>query len=187
MLRWARRLWGTPKNFAGFFRKGRGEEPGESEAMRWGLFDAAQTHRLNKGHWQGVTGQTINFDLAGGLETIRTRARFEIVNNPTAAGMINSHVVDVVGENGPILQVVSDSEPFNEALEQVWADWWAKPDINALLAGVDMLKLGIRGFWSNGEFLWQWKNFANLRAQAGRVEGAHNRSAGIMYWALDLT
>ena len=135
MLSWARRLLHRTKSVRDHSRGGRGPgggagDPGETAAMRWGLFDAANTHRLNKGHWQGVTGRTINLDLAADLETIRRRARFEIVNNPTAAGIIHSHTVDVVGENGPTLQVKSDNERYDKALEALWRDWWAMPDLN---------------------------------------------------------
>jgi len=119
---------------------------------RWG---AAKTNRLNRAHWQPVTGQTINQDLAGSLETLRTRCEFEVANNPDAEGMIFTHTIDVIGAHGPTLQVQSDNEAYSDKLEAIWSDWWSAPDVTGKLSGVDLLDLDVRKLWTAGEFLTQ--------------------------------
>jgi lambda family phage portal protein len=119
---------------------------------RW---DAAKTNRLNSAHWARVTGQTINLDLAAYLESLRTRCEYEAANNTDVEGVINTHTTDVIGAHGPILQVHSDSEGFNAWLEATWASWWAKPDLNGQLSGVDILDLEWWGLWTAGEILIQ--------------------------------
>jgi len=139
-----------------------------SEDVR--IWDAAQTHRLNEKHWQGVLaqGQSINSHLMMWLETIRTRSEHEIFNNSHAEGIVFSHTVDMFGKDGPILQVQSDDEKYNKKLEAVWRKWWLKPDINEQLAGVDMLRLWWRAIWSNGEFLVQIVNMKKAESAPGR-------------------
>lgn len=129
------------------------DEPAEDIARR--RWDAGKTDRLNSAHWGRVTGQTINLDLQGQLETLRTRVEFELSNNSDAEGVVNTHIVDVIGADGPILQVQSKNKDYNEALERIWKKWWAKPDINGKLSGVDMLQLWWRSLWSAGEYLAQ--------------------------------
>lgn len=119
---------------------------------RW---DAAKTDRLNRAHWANAKGDHINADLDVDLETLRTRSAFEASNNPLVEGVVNTHCNDVVGAEGPTLQVQSDSDGFNEAAESVWRDWWQNPDVNGQLSGPEMLKLWVRGLWVNGEYLAQ--------------------------------
>lgn len=126
--------------------------PGPMALRRW---DAADTNRLNSKHWYPVTGSTINVDLSSRLETLRTRVEYELGNNSDAEGAVNTHIVDVIGENGPALQVQSENVEYNEKLERLWEKWWAKPDINGKLAGADMLQLWWRSLWSAGEYLAQ--------------------------------
>lgn len=154
MFKWLRNRRAKPA--APYFAKrkaGEGKpEEGFTSVRRW---DAAKTNRLNSMHWAGVTGATINADLNSYLETLRTRAEFEASLNSDAAGVIETHVNDVVGENGPTLQVQSNDETYNEKLEALWRKWWAMPDVNGQLAGVDLLRLWIRLLWTNGEWLNQ--------------------------------
>lgn len=119
---------------------------------RW---DASKTHRLNSGHWAQVTGQPINADLDGYLTTLRNRCAFEASTNENVAGVIETHVTDMVGENGPTLQVQSGSDTYNDELEEIWADWWAQPDLNGQLTGTEILDLDIWSLWINGEYLHQ--------------------------------
>jgi len=133
------------------FRR-RAKEATPLTLRRW---DAAKTDRLNKAHWQKVTGTTINADLAGALSTLRTRACYEAANNPDVEGVINTHVIDVIGAAGPQLQIQSENATYNEKLERVWRQWWKRPDINGRLSGVELLDLWLRNCWTKGEFLAQ--------------------------------
>lgn len=142
----------TAKAVSWFHAKTERGSDGPMSLRRW---EAAKTSRLNKAHWTPVTGQTINQDLVSYLETLRTRAEFEASNNPDVEGIINTHIVDVIGETGPALQVLSKKSTYNAKLEQLWRDWWAMPDINGELAGVDLLQQWWRSLWTCGEFLGQ--------------------------------
>src|SRR5687768_2173239 len=80
------------------------------EAKAWTLrrWEAAETNRLNRTHWRNATGAPINEDLSGDLRTLRARCRYESYNNPIVEGVIGTHQVDLVGVQGPTLQVRSD-------------------------------------------------------------------------------
>ncbi|UCG33291.1 MAG: phage portal protein [Phycisphaerales bacterium] len=131
------------------------KEPASASAINLRRWESGKTNRLNSAHWTPVTGQTINQDLKSYLETIRTRAEFEVATNSLAEGAINTHQVDMVGENGPLLQVLSDNPDYNAKLEEVWADFWENPDINGQLPGPELLKLWLRTLWTAGEFVAQ--------------------------------
>lgn len=153
-LSWVRRIWRQAPKPGSWFRT-RETEADPEKGLRLRRWDAAQTHRLNRAHWQGVTGRTINLDLVEYLESLRTRIAHEVANNSDAEGVIVTHIADVVGDEGPLLQVQSDNPEYNARLEDLWKEWWAQPDITGELTGVDLLDLWIRSCWLNGEFLVQ--------------------------------
>lgn len=126
--------------------------PGPFRLRRW---ESADTNRLNEAHWQNATGQSINADLIDRLVTLRTRAAYEAANNGIIEGVITTHAEDVVGANGPTLQIESDSTEFNDTAEAVWQDWFYAPCPNPRFSGVRLLKSWIRSLWLNGEFLAQ--------------------------------
>ena len=128
------------------------EPPGELTLRRW---ESAETNRLNQGHWSKVTGQPINVDLYGSLETLRSRCAYELANNPTLEGVVTTHATDIVGKEGPALNVLSDDEEYNTAAEKVWADWWQNPVIGKPMHGGEVLRLWVRRLWDSGEFLCQ--------------------------------
>jgi len=127
------------------------EPPGRA-IRRW---ETADTNRLNRAHWATVTGQTINEDLSERLETLRTRATYEAANNPIVEGVITTHAAHLVGPHGPTLQVQSDDEAYNNALEALWRDWFKKPDVTGRLSGADLLRGWVRSLWLAGEWLAQ--------------------------------
>ena len=119
---------------------------------RW---EAAKTDRLNEGHRKDAKNEDINQDIVLDLETLCKECAREIQNNAFVEGVVNTHVTDMVGHDGPILEVQSDNDTYNELLEEAWSDWWADPDINGQLAGPELLSLWIRTLWTCGEFLVQ--------------------------------
>jgi lambda family phage portal protein len=132
----------------------------QEAAKDWTLrrFEAAETNRLNKSQWQKVHDQSINADLLSDLTTIRSRATAEAARNPIVEGVIFTFCTDVVGPNGPTLQVISDDdadEDWCDALEAVSADFWKNPEISGKLDGVELMRLWVRGLWTAGEFLAQ--------------------------------
>jgi lambda family phage portal protein len=155
-MSWLRFFRRTPKSLPatkGFTREPRNRER-EPEAgpfahRRW---DGARTDRLNSTLWTQAHGQSINRDLVQFLESLRARCEHESFNNPLVAGVIRTHQVDLVGANGPRLQVRSDNAAFNTRLEQLWKQWWRNPDANGRMSGPEMLQCWVRSLWTNGEY-----------------------------------
>jgi lambda family phage portal protein len=127
----------------------------DRQAVRMRAYEAAKTNRLNAKHWKDANDNSVNANLVGKLEKLRSRATYEARHNPFVEGVIHSHACDVVGDQGPILQVQSKDETYNDALEQLWAEWWSMPDITGELSGVEVMRLLLRQEWTCGEFLIQ--------------------------------
>ncbi len=128
------------------------EPVGTQTVRRW---EAAATSRLNQAHWQNVNSNSINVDLLAHLETLRTRAAYEAFNNPLVQGVITTHAEDIVGARGPSLQVQSDSLAYNNAAEDLWREWFARPTTRGKTSGAALLKLWARDLWTSGEYLAQ--------------------------------
>lgn len=152
--RWLRRKSGG-RPLPQLRREERGQEPLRPDELRTRRWDAAKTDRFNKAHWQQVSGQTINLDLDAHLESLRTRCEYEASTNSILEGIINTHVTDLVGEEGPTLQVISADTEYNDRVEREWFNWWAMPDAAGKLSGVELLDLWVRTLWTNGEILAQ--------------------------------
>ena len=127
-------------------------EPQAVKVRRW---DAARTDRLNAKHWGRVTEQTINEDLKASLKTLRTRCEHEASTNPFVEGVITTHVIDVVGQAGPTLQVQSEDKKYNEDLERHARRFLAMPDVNGMYSMAEFLQMWVRLLWTCGEFLAQ--------------------------------
>ncbi len=119
-------------------------------------FESGQTNRLNQAHWLGAQDVSVNRYLAEKLSVIRARTNYEVHNNGMLLGMINSHADDIVGPEGPTLQVISEDDAYNTALEQVWRQWFAAPTPKPNVSGASWLKLNIRSLWKCGEYLSQF-------------------------------
>lgn len=127
--------------------------PAESRVLR--RWEAGFTDRLNEAHWQYAHGAPINHDLAVDLPTLRARTAWELANNPIIEGMVNTHCNDLVGLNGPTLQVYTQDDRYTAKLEKRWAEWCDICDITGTMGLVEVLKLWFRGIWSTGELLCQ--------------------------------
>jgi len=119
---------------------------------RW---EVAKTHRLNQAHWVWAQEQSINADLQDWLSTLRTRCTYERDNNPLIDGVVFTHYVDIVGKDGPELQVQSDSATYNDWLERHWRQWFRAPTPNPRISGAALLRLWVQSLWRAGEFLAQ--------------------------------
>lgn len=150
---------------------------GEAISLSLRRWDAAKTDRLNSSQWSTANGNPLNLDLRENLETLRMRAEKEIDRNPILAGVINTHMLDVVGPDGPTLQVQSDNDPYNTELEQIWSDWAQNPDFLRQLSLVDILQLFMRQLWSCGEFIEQIVYDPDVPAReiSLRLHGIHPR------------
>lgn len=121
------------------------------------FYDAAATTG-NDRHWNAATLQDADTAIAGSLETLRKRCRYEAHNNPNVKGIIESFVADVVG-TGPRLQVTTDSAAFNRSVERRFSDWTGDGETLAEpacdLTGKDtysgLLRLAVRQLCDVGE------------------------------------
>ena len=122
---------------------------------------ASGTDRLNEAAWSGVEDSSLNVLLADRLSTIAKRSEHEIRRNGIVAGMVATHVTDIVGESGPSLQVEArDNDDtmarrYADELENVWREWFQSPDVNEELSGADFLDLDVNMLWRRGESLTQ--------------------------------
>jgi len=128
-------------------------------AGRWSYgvrrWEAAKTHRLNQAHWLNAAEGSINAELASDLAVLRARAIYEADNNALVDGTIFTHYVDIVGRDGPDLQVQSESEAYNDWLESHWRRWFKAPTPNPRVSGAALLRLWVQSLWKTGEFLAQ--------------------------------
>lgn len=135
------------------------EDPGSWRLRRW---EAADTHRLNKAHWQNAFGRTVNEDLLERLETLRIRSEYEVANDPILEGVVSTFANDVVGPCGPRVQVASDSEAFNSAVEEAIEEYQERPDPTRDESMAEALRVDVRSLCTAGEFLHR---FTNMRRQ----------------------
>ena len=111
---------------------------------RW---EAGNTDRLNEAHWLYAQDESLNAWLSAQLPTIRGRASYEVKNNGMLKGMIATHADDIVGSDGPQLQVQSDDDRYNEALEELWRSWFYAPTHLPNVSGSALLKLWVKSLW----------------------------------------
>lgn len=138
-------------------QRGQGDfvDVGHAAALQPRKFESADTHRLNSAHWTYATDESVNSWLSSQLSIIRARAHYECRQNGILAGMIGTHADDIVGSDGPTLQVMSDNDAYNKSLESLWNTWFAAPTPKKNISGASVLKLWIRSLWKSGEFLAQ--------------------------------
>ncbi|MFZ5831447.1 MAG: phage portal protein, partial [Planctomycetota bacterium] len=118
-------------------------------------WEAAKTHRLNREAWREADGAPLNEDIDEDLETVRNRAAYEAKNNGMVEGVIWSCQRGVVGANGPILRVLSESEEYNRAAERIWRQWAKQPTPRPGVSLASVLRLWVRRLWDCGEFFAQ--------------------------------
>lgn len=127
-------------------------------------YESAETSRLNEAHWQTATNQHINFDLEIDLPTLWARCVYEASNNPLIEGVIETHITDMIGENGPSCQIEpkqskEDSKEWaaytDEAesfLYDLCETGW---DLHGELPLSDMLALWLWSEWTLGDIIGQ--------------------------------
>lgn len=154
MFRWLRKAFGGNAQPTRLREAVRGR-PSGAELTGERRYEAAQTDRLNSAHWVNAKGESVNDVLELDLPTLCDRCVYEAANNGFVDGVINTYATDVVGDHGPTLQVISDDEAYNEAVEDGWSEFWKMPDVNGRLAGPELLDLWIRNLWTKGGYLVQ--------------------------------
>jgi lambda family phage portal protein len=147
----------------------------------WGerRFESADTTRLNHAHWARADDLSVNVWLASQLATIRSRSIYEARQNGMVSGVINTYADDVVGQDGPVLQVQSENDAYNRALEKVWRDWFRAPTFRRNVSGAALLKLWVRNLWKCGEYMAQIATDATADGPvAMRLKPVHPRRLG---------
>jgi capsid protein len=118
-------------------------------------WEAGETTRLNEAHWARAQDAEINDWLRAQLTTLRARSSYETRQNPLMTGICNTLADDVVGPDGPRLEVQSDDPAYNEALERLWQWWFSAPTFRRDVSGAALLKLWVRNLPRCGEFFAQ--------------------------------
>jgi lambda family phage portal protein len=108
------------------------------------FFDAAATNRLTEKHWQHASEFDIDTLIRGDLATLRKRARYEICNNGYGAGITDTLTDYLVG-TGPVPQIDSGSEAFDEECEARFADWCQDCDYTQTLEFGELLRMQMVG------------------------------------------
>jgi lambda family phage portal protein len=126
------------------------------EAIRGG-WDGLTDNRLTKVQFELATGNSINSDLAAYGDSLRKRCAF-IARHPMIDDVIETHIADCIGEDGPLLQCVTANAEYKKTFEAAWWDWWMDCDLNGQLPGPDMMRMWWRSLFVNGNFLFQFTN-----------------------------
>lgn len=116
-------------------------------------FGAAETNRLNRAHWSKAHGQSINNDLAAQLSILQARCSYEYGSNPLFEGVCNTFRDDVIGRDGPLLQIVSDNEKFNAKVEAAVKTVFADPDPSHRYGGVEIMKTWVLSLLLAGSYV----------------------------------
>lgn len=120
-------------------------------------FEAAETNRLNEAHWARAaqSDRPLNDWLDEELDEVRARSTYESRQNGTISGMVGTLADDVVGPDGPTVEVQSDNTAYNDAAEAAWRDWFRAPTFRPNVSGAMLLRLWVENLPKCGEFLAQ--------------------------------
>lgn len=120
-------------------------------------WESAETTRLNEAHWSYAiqSDRPLNDWLSDQLTTVRGRTIYESRQNGTISGMVSTLADDVVGPDGPTLEIQSDNQAFNDAAEAVWHQWFQAPTFRPNVSGAMLLRLWVKNLPRCGEFLAQ--------------------------------
>ena len=106
-----------------------------------GRFDSALTTEDNRRHWAMADGFAADAAANPSIRTIlRNRARYEVSNNSYARGMVETLANDVIG-TGPRLQIQTDDEDLNTAIELAYAQWCRATDYAEKLRTIKKAKV----------------------------------------------
>jgi lambda family phage portal protein len=118
-------------------------------------WDAAEHTEENSHQWIFADGRSINEVLVDHRENIVNRSIHEARRNPTVEGVIKSHAGDVVGDEGPGLQMLSDDDAWNEDAEAIWREVCDSIDGSGKLSLGEWLRQDIYQSWVTGDMIAQ--------------------------------
>ncbi len=86
-------------------------------------FDSAQTTADNRRHWANADSLSADASATASIRKIlRSRSRYEVLNNSYGFGIISTLVNDVIG-TGPRLQMLLDDRGLCDEIETAWEAW----------------------------------------------------------------
>lgn len=118
------------------------------ESSRFG----SVSDRINREHWSQAIGQSINNDLVQRLPALQARCGYEYGTNPDFEGVCNTFKDDVVGRNGPMLQVISQNSRFNDMVEAGYREVFADPDPSHRYGGVEDMRTWVQSLLTAGPY-----------------------------------
>lgn len=121
-------------------------------------FAAAQSHRTRRTSWGLANGQSLNNDLAANLRIIQADCQFEFAHSPIYEGVCKTYAKDIVGRDGPQLQVRSDNQEFNRIVQAAWKKVFADPDPSHRFGGVESLNTRVFDLLLAGSFINVYTN-----------------------------
>jgi len=104
-------------------------------------YDAAQTTSDNRRHW--ANADNLSADAANSAavrKILRERARYEVANNSYARGIVLTLANDCIGP-GVSMQVLSNDDGLNDALEGAFNEWAEDIDLARKLRAMRMAKI----------------------------------------------
>jgi capsid protein len=96
---------------------------------------------------------SINDDLARDLPRLMAECAWRFATSPLFEGVCNTFTQDVVGPEGPTLQMVSTDKEFNERIEDAWRAVFTMPDPAGRLSGVENVKMWVRQLLLAGSYV----------------------------------
>lgn len=146
-----RNWFSGPRQTAGDAHQGHGTAYKVHDPVEVSRFGAV-TNRINAEQWLNAHNNSINNDIQQNLATVQARCAYEYGTNPNYEGVCNTFKDDVVGRNGPMLQVMSDSEEFNNAVEAAFRTVFEDPDPSHRLSGVEDMKTWVHSLLNCGSY-----------------------------------
>jgi lambda family phage portal protein len=100
---------------------------GEAGGRVTARYENAVTTPENARNWIGADYLSAKSANSFGVRrTLRIRSRHEVSNNPFLFGIAHSNANDLIGDDGPTLQVRTTSAGYNRAVERCWQAWWGE-------------------------------------------------------------
>lgn len=143
-------------------------------------FDAATDTEENVHQWLHADGRSINEILVDYRENIINRSVHEARRNPTVEGVIKSHAGDVIGDEGPGLQMLTDDDAWNSAAESIWKEYAESIDASGNLSLGEWLRQDVYQSWVIGDMIAQLvelpRTEAMIRTRVNPINGIRLRS-----------
>lgn len=118
-------------------------------------FDVADVGDDARARWCRADKRTVNQILQMQLRTIHEQCAYEVRNNPIVDGTIGTHARDVVGGNGPKIQIDGPSDSWAQQAERVIQEWSDEATADGRSSLADWLRDDIRDWWQVGDMLAQ--------------------------------